>query len=1053
MKNFNSLFFLVLSLVLLGLSCCGYKPSHSESKEMQLNVGSLKEKEVRLLEKIRSGESHSLKVELEQDHFSEITVKPQNVDLSIEVLNQQNQPMLEANDLNGLFAEEQITILNKNTSKNTFTINIKSNADNKMSGSYEIYFTKSLVASNVERELCNADILYSEAKKINESAEQEGKELALKNCELALKTFVQFDKKRKQAFCLEQIGRLYRTSADYKKAIDFYRRALPIFHEIQLPEGEGVVLNAIGLAFYDQGEHKIAMEYYKKALPLIQKANNKRTTANLINNIGSILWSTGELESAVDSYNQVLDIYKEIDSQEGIGITFHNLGSVYDDMGDYNEATKFYNKALEVEKSINDILGESITRVMLGRSKNFLGKTSEAIKSYELAIKSAEIAGNKNVKSIALTELGNSYVRLKENEKAVKQYELAMPILKEVGNKKGEAINLVGQGKLFLEDKKYSVASNKLLEGLKIIQDITDISLELDALYGLAKLEQSQGNLKKGLEYIRKAVDLLESQRARLHTFKSRTAYFASVHDYYDLYIEILLQLRDKSPENDVLAFQMSEVAHARTLGESLIESTGVVRKNIDENLANQERENLELLDKKLQARLELTGSNKHLEVKKMDKEIESIKEKLKNLDREIRKQNATYISFKSVEKLNLKEIQNSLDTETKVVEYFLGNSNTYVWLISKNSFSVYLLPNTKEINQSVRKLYEAIAARAITVPFEEKVDRDIRIKKADENYPIISQELSNLILKPLNLNETKKLIIIPDGSLHYIPFNVLADPNARVFTPLVVNYEVSCLPSFTSLSILRTVQRPATLKTAIVISDPVFSINDPRLQGTKGKIGDEEIAHRRTIFDRATSGSEKLTKLPRLIHTLEESNSIKALVEPNLFSEKTGFAANSSVVKDDKNRNHRIWHFATHATVNSENPELSGLVLSLFDSQGGSTQGFISLSQIFSLKFPCELVFLSACDTGLGQEMKGEGLVGFTQGFMFAGAKRVITTKWSINDKASSELVSIFYQKLLKERKTYVASLREAQLEIMVKPRLSSPYYWASFVLQGEYL
>jgi CHAT domain-containing protein len=163
-------------------------------------------------------------------------------------------------------------------------------------------------------------------------------------------------------------------------------------------------------------------------------------------------------------------------------------------------------------------------------------------------------------------------------------------------------------------------------------------------------------------------------------------------------------------------------------------------------------------------------------------------------------------------------------------------------------------------------------------------------------------------------------------------------------------------------------------------------------------------------------------------------------------------FAASRAIATSPQLSQYRIVHFATHGILNSKNPELSGVVLSLVDDKGTVENGFLRLHDIFNLNLPAELVVLSACKTGLGQEVKGEGLVGLTRGFMYAGAPRVLVSLWNVDDEGTSELMSRFYKKMLQEGQKPTAALRAAQIEMLQETKWKAPYYWAAFVLQGEW-
>lgn len=164
-------------------------------------------------------------------------------------------------------------------------------------------------------------------------------------------------------------------------------------------------------------------------------------------------------------------------------------------------------------------------------------------------------------------------------------------------------------------------------------------------------------------------------------------------------------------------------------------------------------------------------------------------------------------------------------------------------------------------------------------------------------------------------------------------------------------------------------------------------------------------------------------------------------------------FEASIATVTDPELAQYRIIHFATHGILNSVHPELSGIVLSLVDEKGKPQDGFLRLNDIYNLKLPADLIVLSACQTALGKEIKGEGLVGLTRGFMYAGSRRVVASQWAVDDQATSELMQLFYKGMLGDKKLRpAAALREAQISMSKNKRFANPYYWSAFTLQGEW-
>jgi CHAT domain-containing protein len=256
-------------------------------------------------------------------------------------------------------------------------------------------------------------------------------------------------------------------------------------------------------------------------------------------------------------------------------------------------------------------------------------------------------------------------------------------------------------------------------------------------------------------------------------------------------------------------------------------------------------------------------------------------------------------------------------------------------------------------------------------------------------------------------------------------------------------------LPSASVLAVLRgelAARKPAA-KTVAVLADPVFSADDARVKTGNRTPGAEEAP-----ADLARAINDVRGELSRLLLTRDEAEAILSVAPRNSSLGALDFRANRATATSDELSNYRILHIATHGLLNSQHPELSGLVLSLVDDRGQAQDGFLRLHEVFNLRLRAELVVLSACQTGLGKAVKGEGLVGLTRGFMYAGAARVVASLWQVDDAATAELMKRFYRRMLQDGMRPAAALRAAQVELSKRPQWQLPYYWGAFVLQGEW-
>jgi CHAT domain-containing protein len=315
----------------------------------------------------------------------------------------------------------------------------------------------------------------------------------------------------------------------------------------------------------------------------------------------------------------------------------------------------------------------------------------------------------------------------------------------------------------------------------------------------------------------------------------------------------------------------------------------------------------------------------------------------------------------------------------------------------------------------------------------------------------------------------------VPDGALHFIPFEALPVTNERragatstARRPskigqanqqlLVQSNEISYLPSATALSLIRNYPRKPTNKTLAVFADPVFSANDERIPFASRKVQPqprEQLASSKLVralrdFDLESGDGLGLERLP---NSLVEADKAMTMIPAGSGMLASSFDANRAKAMDGELGAYRIVHFATHGLLDDKHPELSGIVLSMVNEKGQAQDGFLQLQDIYDLRLPVDLVVLSACRTGIGKQIRGEGLIGLSRGFMYAGAARIVASLWKVDDDATAALMERFYWHLIKQKVSPSAALKAAKLDIM-KSRVAwrAPYYWAGFVLQGDW-
>jgi CHAT domain-containing protein len=309
---------------------------------------------------------------------------------------------------------------------------------------------------------------------------------------------------------------------------------------------------------------------------------------------------------------------------------------------------------------------------------------------------------------------------------------------------------------------------------------------------------------------------------------------------------------------------------------------------------------------------------------------------------------------------------------------------------------------------------------------------------------------VSGVVLGPVaDKLSSPRLIIVADGILQYISFQMLSSP-AVPNEPLVVRHEIINEPSASTLALgqREAVNRPVAPKLLAALGDPVLPSN----YSVKLSESRDEYAKAQRGADEKTGETLEPAKLGPLFFARQELNELRKFAPDEDGVVYSDFSATRENLRNLDLRQYRILHIATHGFLDAKQPELSGLVLTLMDRKGQRVSGFVGLSDIYSLRAPVDLVVLSACRTALGKEVRGEGLVGLTRGFMYAGASTVVASLWKVDDEATSELMKRFYTNMLQHGMTPAAALRAAQNSIRQEPLWRSPYYWAAFTLQGDY-
>ena len=797
--------------------------------------------------------------------------------------------------------------------------------------------------------------------------------------------------------------------------------------------------------------------------------------AILLQNLAIANDRLGQWEKARDYYDKALAMLSEGD--ESRPAVLDSKGELYASFGDLKNARDCYDEALRTlpaEKFDPDLKAGILVHV--GQLFSMQNEIANAVSSFQ---QGRELKPSPPKLADVLTNLAVALASQGKLEEAMASYNQALAIQLELQDKRGQALTLQKRGEAHNLLRQNSPALDDLKKALVLWEGLKDPRGRAATLNTLAQVEQDRGNLRDALKYSDEVLSVVESQRTTLSSRRLRALYFATQENYYDLNIDLNMQLsKSAGSEYVAKAFATAEKARARVLLETLTEA-GVDRMEPAQSSNPQLSSLLDQLHKfktrlaaKAQARTGLLNTTPNpIQLAALDKEIDAISEKYDLLEAQVRSQHQHLVALTKPQPVGLETAQHQLDPDTLLLEFALGDKRSYVWALTNDAIRGFELAPREQIESLATRLLRAITERNRNVRRESPAKRKARWDKSDEDYSDAAAALSKLILEPVAATlQQKRLVVVADGALQLVPFGLLLNPTERSF--LIGKHEIVSLPSASVLALQR--QELANRKRAplsvAVIADPVFDLKDQRVADALAKANkrSREIKPETETPQPAISlsksqnamlstalrsvGLDSDATLRRLIMSRTEAAEIARVVPVNQMFKALDFQANRSVMKNGQLPKYRVIHFATHGVIDLEHPELSGIVLSMVNEQGKEQDGYVRLYEIYNLDLPADLVVLSACQTGVGKQVRGEGLIALTRGFMYAGAASVIASLWKVDDSATAELMALFYKEMFTNGKKPAAALREAQRQMSERKRWQSPYYWAGFVLQGEW-
>jgi CHAT domain-containing protein/Tfp pilus assembly protein PilF len=817
---------------------------------------------------------------------------------------------------------------------------------------------------------------------------------------------------------LANLGTVYFALGDSHKALDTFREVLPIRRERRDKRGEGAALYYIGTCLMRLGDLDEALESFHEALPVIRQAGDRRSEGRVLTNLGSLYLEIGQPQEALKTFEQDLPVTRALKDRHQEESILTAMAHTYLQLGDAERALEYDRQALNIQRAVSDKHGEGLALADLGAVYAFIGDEQKAQETYRQALPLLRGSSDQGGEADTLNRLGDLLQKSGNARAARPYYERALELAAAIDDRHRRAIIEVRLGATMRALGEKQQARESLADALVQLASMGDRLEQSIALYQMARLECDARNWGEAGKYLDQALETDEQIRAAVIGSELRSAYFSTVLDQYDLRVRVLMELHRLHPEagNSVRAFETAERGRARTLLDLLGESHAGIRQGVDPALLRDERMLAARLHSKTARQIELLTKSDRAAAAVVEQEMRPLTVEYREMEARILAASPRYAAFTKPQPLSLEQLQKDLaGSPVLLLEYSLGDERSFLWAITATTFHSFELPKRSALEALARRVYSSMSTA--------EANRD------DAALAEISRALLGPVAKELG---TKRLVIVAPGALQYVPFAALPSPFDRN-EPLIVRHQIVNLPSASTVTLLRRDLSPSSSKVLAVLADPVFSLDDPRLVGS------------------VPAQSER-PGLERLTFTRREAESILGLLPRNATFSALDFDASRSTVASGALSQYRFVHIASHGLVNPTHPELSSIALSLVDRSGQPQDGFLQTTDIYNLKLNAELVVLSACQTALGKEVRGEALVGLTRAFMYAGAASVMASLWTVSDRSTAELMTRFYRGMLVGKLRPAAALRDAQISLWKDSRWTRPYYWAAFTLQGEW-
>jgi CHAT domain-containing protein/tetratricopeptide (TPR) repeat protein len=893
-------------------------------------------------------------------------------------------------------------------------------------GRYEIRVAALREATREDRKRADAAGAFSRARLLDR--EGRGAAEAARGYREAARLWGELGEELREAWALDRLGQLYCLDPTQRvTGAETLGLAIDLYRSVHEQRQAAAALSHQGKTWWDLGEMDRAARSDEQALALWRKLGKADEEAARLNDLANVRTRQGRLHAAIDLYSQAADVWRDQRARSKLATTLTNLGLLYATLGDSHLALEQYQEALALLDQQPNPAQRAVTLNKLGDTLLGLGDTPAALDKFREALELRRQRHDLRGQAVTLNSMGLGWLKADRPQEALRAFEDAAQIFRLRADALAQAVALNNLGLAYERLDLPGRARERYGQALELARGGSNRPEEETALFGLARVARSQGRLEEAERRVEQSLELVEAIRGRLWRPDLRSKYQAAHEKQYAFLIDLLAERHRREPRRgyDARAFAVSE----RALARSLLDLLSAARRRPDP----EELRRLDDLGRRINTRhLDLLSST--AQGIPNDEQEAALTGLLESWRQEAATAQGPRLPRAGVPPtLSLAEVRALLDEGTLLLEFSLGEERSFLWAVTPaSSRFVATLPGRQRLEEAALRTHEQMT--------------ESHHQTGDVAARLAAERLSRMLLGPVaDLLGRKRLVVVAPGALQLVPFAALPDPaGGGEARPLILDHEIVSLPSASVLGALRSqlADRRPSRGLLAVVADPVLGPKDDRLAK----------AHRGGGAEVASTGGQT-PALRRLPYTGQEAAAILTLAGSRPTLAATGFAASRDLVLSGRLGGFRFLHFATHSLADDRHPELSALALSAFDASGHPVDGNLRAYEISDLDLhSTDLVVLSACSTALGEPVRGEGLVGLTQAFLHAGVPRLIVSLWDVGDRATGELMKRFYEALLQEGLPPARALREAQISLLSEERWRAPYYWAGFVLEGEW-